>query len=191
MKTYLVIILLAIICSCSVKNKYVYVAHLDVKELGVSFVDSLIQENIDTILSYYEGCAGCIPGTRKFFWVYWENQGIPNIVKFTNYSKYYPLKISFKSEFTFIDKLIPQLKNDSINRGYSLLNHYAYEEFQIISPYSSYKYMITADASNLNQGSYSVLVIDKFKSMIHNSSDWYWESYAYKQVKIKRAPNTK
>lgn len=189
MKTYLTIITIAILYGCSVKPKYIYVAHLDVKELGANFVDSLLQTGVDTIMSYYDGCAGCIPGTIKSVWVYWENKGHSSITKFTNYAKYKPYQISFEREFEFIASQISLLKNESIDREYSIFDHYAYEEFQIVSPSDSYKFMITDDATRRNQGSYSVLVIDKFKSIIYESYDWIWQGYDYKKEKRKRVPN--
>lgn len=186
MKFNIALIALIVLSSCSLRPKYRYVSHLDAQALGEGFVDSLMQIGVDSIVSYFDGRMGGIPGAHKTYWVYWEHQGSRQMMKFTNYERYHPKKFFFTNEFAFFDSLVPILKAETIDREFTYLDHFTYEEFQIVSPSHSYRYWITDASSKKYIGSASVLAIDKFKAMIYQTYDRYWPGYDYKKERLKQ-----
>ena len=189
MKFITPIIFLAIISSCSTNSKYTYVTHLDEKKMGNEFIDSLLNFGVDTIVSYYDGCWGCYPGSKKSFYIYWEHKGNGQISKITNYAQYPTYKVSFKYAFAFMDSIVPYLREEKFDREFSIFDHYSFEEFAIVSPDNKYSFMITEYVSKKYQSSYSVLVIDKFKSMIYQCDRWIGPGYNWKREKRKHVPN--
>ena len=47
------------------------VEHLDARQNGDLFIDSLKNAEVDTIVGFYYGCSGCNSGRNKVYYVNW------------------------------------------------------------------------------------------------------------------------
>ena len=128
---YLIVSFVLLNCA-STKTSLVAVEHINQKSEGVQFVDSLMKSGVgvDTLLSYHNSCAGCIPGTSKEYYIFWKDSGDIYAKRITNYAEYEILNIhSFP--FSFFYSLKDSLATEDIMTfidGMNIISHGGYEE---------------------------------------------------------------
>jgi hypothetical protein len=169
----------------------VYVDHIDANKEGNQFVDSLIENQVDTIFSFYIKCSSCLPGSSKPNWVYWQHNGQYKIVKFTSYMRYLPKSIRLESEFAFADSLLPSIQLEKFDKEFSLISHSCDETVRIVSGKQEITYSITHEAQERHQAAASVLVLDKFKATLYYINQQYWPGYDSKLEKRKPVKKSK
>ncbi len=87
MKSILYIGLVLVIASCGLTHhsSKVKSSNFDLTKATETFSDSLLNKTkVDTLLVFEKGCSGCVKGSVKVTYIYWEVKGIRKIKKITN-----------------------------------------------------------------------------------------------------------
>lgn len=113
MKTFYSLLILFLLFSCSTgRHNIIYLEHLNAKEEGDQFIDSLKTAGVDTIIGYYDGCSGCNQGREKSYYVFWDSENKWNLTKFTNYSRYNHIA-GYSPPINYISSNIDSIENGS------------------------------------------------------------------------------
>jgi hypothetical protein len=98
-------------------NKY------DCEILTTIFIDSLREDNIDTILYFSNKCCGCGKGTGNTNYIFWKKNNDTKVLKISSYSGKQKIK-QFRDIFLFYN--IDSVKNEKLNNPKFELSHYGY-----------------------------------------------------------------
>lgn len=166
---------------CAMRKNDILVAHLDSKAEGRHFTDSLINAGVDTFLTYYDGCSGCIHGTTKPFYVYWVNNGIGYVTKFNELTNFNIVSKNFNVIYTV--SLVEKLGKENLSQDSFTISHYGYEQIELRLGSKVIIYELRDYEKAANEISNAAILIDKFRAFLFSipESDWYGLSYKRKE----------
>lgn len=135
--------------------------------------DSLNRQGIDTIISYYQGCASCMCGVQERTYVYWVKNGkfniaIPSVQQVKKKSrksfKYFLVSGDFRSDnyFMYLKDMITYAKSEILLEGKLLVLNYSFEELSIKIGIDKYKISFSDYDRKANFNRYNSIIIDKF-----------------------------
>jgi hypothetical protein len=170
----LLFIAILIFVSCLTKKNYsIAVAKFNPQEEGVNFINSLKQSGVDTIISYYDGCSGCVLGYPANYYVFWTNRNKSFVTKFNEYSKFNTLRRSGVS-INYITSVLNELMNEKLKEPTIDISHYNYNFVTVVFGKEQFQYEIKGYEKSENENSIRSIFIDKIRSSLFeiNPSEW-------------------
>jgi hypothetical protein len=155
-------------------QKHAYDNLTTVRDKSTRFTDSLISNNIDTIISYYTGSASC-PALPPKSIIYWKHKGITSAVVFKTKTKhkreklgeYHFNKLPEEYDMSYFDKNVDRISQDVFNdSAHRYIMNYTFEEMLVKMGGSNLKYSFRAFNRDVNTESYKVAFIDNFLSFM-------------------------
>jgi len=145
------------------------------------FTDSLISVKIDTVISYYSGYNACPSLGKPYAFIYWTQNGIPNVLIFEQRTKvkkkktyesyelhYYTGEEMPSYSFTYFDKNFTNISTDTVieQRNAYILN-YPFWQIRAKLADKYIEYYITPGSEN-NFASYKWELVKDLRSFILN-----------------------
>lgn len=181
--TYILFFILLSGCA-SKRNYYVLVEHLNARQNGDLFIDSLKNAEVDTIVGFYYGCSGCNSGSEVYY-VNWIDNEVSFIKKFTNYSNYDHIQRE-PMALSYISSILDTLQSEKLKEAEIYWSHYRYESVRIILNYRDVSYQIAFFEKAGNETSHLVLLINNIRLYLEPLHDYEWQGSNYKTEKVKR-----
>jgi len=117
--------------SCNLlKNNTQKVKKYECEILTNKFIDSLKNENIDTILYFSNKCSGCINGYIETNYLFWKKNNLIQVIKIDSYSGKQEVK-----ECSDIFKLYSadSIRNETLTKPAFELSHYHFYRLKQLS----------------------------------------------------------
>ena len=177
MKAPIYLLFCLIFLSCATRSRtLVAVEHIDQHSKGVEFIDSLSNAGIDTLIGYYNGCSGCVPGTQKRFYIFWMDSGETYAKKVTNYTEYEILKINY-FPFSYFYSQKEKIQSDSLIEPKFRLDHGGIESCSFRIGDWSHDFSIDGWTLGANEFSMHAAFLNAMRSELYLiSSNYYWKS---------------
>lgn len=175
-------VILQFASACSSK-KEVLVDHLDPKEQGERFLDSLEKAGVDTAISYRDGCSGCFENAPEPHYLMWSDSSYWSVIKFTKWGTYGPVKQS-GFPISFLSGNFGKIRDDTLSEPEYILSHFPYEEVRARIDDLSMEYRVKSYEKGANQLNYRVLLIDKIRSYLFEIPEAKWRPI--KNVKTEK-----
>lgn len=160
------------------------VQHLNPKEEGGKFVDSLKHSGVDTIIGYYKGCSGCVSGVTSEYYVFWIKSNESFVTKFNELTNYNVLRSYFP--FSYVSTVYVELRREKLRDPKLTTSHYIYESVSIFFDDEEYEYDIVDFEKKANENSLKVNLIDKLRAnLLIINKDWKGQNYIKRKVSSK------
>ena len=164
-----IITLYLLISSCASNKIHHLKEQYDVKWEMKNMVDSFEKKGIDTILTYYKGCHGCIDGLPTHGFVFYKQQGIIYQKILSNYYifKDSPECFDARNLIEYFFKHENEIKNEQIIDSLYISN---YHYIEITLYYQKEKYHIEVPEDNVlpNDDKQLINWIYRIESYIYN-----------------------
>ena len=173
MKQLLFILCILALTGCFKQPSKTHNRNFNPKEEGLKFVNELKNQGVDTIITYFDGCSGCNTNFQQTFYVYWVDNKLSRIIKFNESMKFESMSYAIPIKYLgiFFDTLI----NEKIKISGYQDSHYSYSEMFIKIGDRELGYKIASYEKWVNELSWRVLMIDKFRSEIFGIKDYRWK----------------
>lgn len=168
---WLVVILLCM-ASCRFNRLRVYEPYLDSYATGQKEVAKLLEEGVDSVLVYYDGCIGCVHGVPKPYYVYWKEDEQWQITKFSSYGPHNVLKSNLSMGHF---QLIKEGLDEELKPSNQYWSHYPYEQVKMYAAGDSICYEVEYMERAKNTSHPKVLWMDKIRSDLL-SYEGYWRN---------------
>jgi hypothetical protein len=126
----ILIIQLSVISCLAQKHKKDKSVPLDIRKETKHLIDSLRSEGVDTILSFYKGCSGCVEGIYKSEYLFWKKNNQIKIKKVDSYIVYKEV-LNAKDIFSYYFDNYNNMQNDSLTEPPSSLIDGPYTEINL------------------------------------------------------------
>lgn len=175
---------LVLLISCGSKHYYRAAEQLDPMAEAQAFSDSLLQNGVDTLVTYLDACSGCLPGVENNYYIFWIEKGAWKLTKINQYSRY---KIVSPLHFPifFLANEAKAIMSDPIEKPYFQMLHYHYEVLKVHIGNTRYQFRIDEFEKNRNQNNYKVWAIDKLRADLFELQPGLWQALDYKYEKVK------
>lgn len=171
-----IIALVLVLAACSTKKQQIHtVVHLNSRIEGDQFIDSLISNGTDSLISYYSGCSDCPRNFNRLYAIYWYSEGHWNLRKFTSKARYQTLK-DYEPPMSYLMANRKSIADSSLNSSNYVLSAYAFELIRIHFANQSIQYRIKDYERLGNEDHPKVLLIDKLRKNLNEIPTEKWKS---------------
>ncbi len=176
--------ILAVILILSIKTTVVLgqIGYSDLTTIKTEcehFTDSLISANVDTVISYYQGYAGCPVSGRPWAFIYWTQNSVPSAMifeqrtkgkknkKYDTYELHYYHGVGITSySFSYFDKYFTNISADTVVEKPNLyILNYAFVQVRVKLATRHLEYYVRPDRE-ANFTSYKWMLIKDLRSFI-------------------------
>ncbi len=151
--------------SCLSQKKAAQNKKFDPKAKAEKLRDSLIKNGVDTLLSYWNVCSGCLPGRLNSYYVYWIKEETAYLSKFTE-EGYLKATNTLGLPISFISSHFNRIKKDSLIEPEIGLMHYSFEKVFVKLGDKNLNFQLDIFEKRSNQTNYKVLTVDKIRSAL-------------------------
>lgn len=171
MKTIFSLFLLTLAIGCGTHKTAV--SHLDSREEGNAFIDSLLAADVDTVIGYYQGCVGCVKGLPLDYYIYWldETEKRWKIKRFSTYARYEILQRG-RPPMSYLERNLDSIETGRM-KPFPEFSHFSWESIRIILGERSFEYKVEEMERQFNDSSPRVIFIDKIRSELLGLTG-YW-----------------
>lgn len=141
---------------------------------GHNFLDSLRAAGVDTFVTYFDGCSGCVEGWPQSYYIIWQQSGISYLTRFTE-KGYYNVVESADFNWQFVEKHVDRLKTEELQHPEALFSHYHYDRVSVLLGNADVQYEVLGFEQEVNEMSLKVILIDKIRSYLFEIPVWEWK----------------
>jgi len=162
-----------------------YVEHLNPIEEGEKYIKELQAMGVDTIISYFDGCSGCIPGLTQDYYIFWDSGKKWHLKKINQYTEFQEIT-GYSPPINFIRNNFKNIESEKLKNNHGELSHYPFDDIRIILNEIDIEYSVSASVYFQNELAKRIILIDKIRSDILNVLPSMWVGINYKKEKRKK-----
>lgn len=132
---------------------------------GNEFVDSLLAEEVDTIIAYQAACVDCQPNSANPYYIFWKQDQDWYLQKFQTQGRFRLLK-GFEAPVGYIDQHWSALTEDDIIRPNFIRSAYGFERVQVLLSKRQLDYRIKDYEKEINEKSIHLLLINHLRETV-------------------------